>query len=79
MKKFINSPVAITAYGFGRNMRVIPRRMEWQGRMYRFIDMGIHVASRRGEHAWSTVTMSDGRDSFCLRFDGTSWTLLSIG
>lgn len=78
MKNTINSPVSITAIGFGRNMQPIPRRMEWGGRTYHFIDQGIRVISRRGKSSWSTFTMSDGRQSFFLRYHGDCWTLLSV-
>lgn len=74
----INSPVSITAVGFGREMEAIPRRMEWGGRTYQFIDRGIRVVARRGESVMSTVTMSDGERSFCLRQTGSAWTLLSV-
>ena len=74
----INSPVSITAIGFGRGMEAIPRRMEWDGRTYQFIDRGIRVVARRGESVMSTVTMSDGKRSFCLRQNGRDWTLLSV-
>lgn len=74
----INSPVSITAIGFGRNMEAIPKRMEWGGRTYQFIDRGIKVVARRGESVMSTVTMSDGEKSFCLRQTGGLWTLLSV-
>ena len=78
MTNSINSPVSITAMAFGRNLQPIPRRMEWAGRTYQFIDRGIRVVSRRGESTMSTVTMSDGQQSFCLRQAGGSWTLLSV-
>lgn len=74
----INSPVSITAIGFGRNMEAIPKRMEWGGRTYQFIDRGIRVVARRGESVVSTVTMSDGSQSFCLRQHGNTWTLVSV-
>lgn len=75
---FINSPVSITAIGFGRDMRAIPKRMEWGGRTYCFIDKGIRATIRRGETMAATVTMSDGERSFCLREHGGAWTLLSV-
>ncbi|MGE5298773.1 MAG: hypothetical protein ACM3KF_01915 [Acidobacteriota bacterium] len=78
MKNSINSPVAVTAMAFGRDMQPIPKRMEWAGRTYQFIDRGIRVVSRRGENIMSTVTMSDGSQSFCLRQTGSAWTLLSV-
>ena len=49
----INSPVSITAMAFGRDMQPIPKRMEWAGRTYQFIDRGIRVVSRRGESIMS--------------------------
>ena len=78
MTNSINSPVSITAIGFGRDMQPIPRRMEWGWRTYQFVDRGIRVISRRGESVISTVTMSDGHQSFCLRQNGSLWTLLSV-
>ena len=78
MKNSINSPVSVTAMAFGRDMQPIPKRMEWAGRTYQFIDRGIRVVSRRGESSMSTVTMSDGSQSFCLRQTGSAWTLLSV-
>ena len=78
MKNSINSPVTVTAIGFGRDMQPIPKRMEWAGHTYQFIDRGIRVISRRGEQVASTVTMSDGLRSFCLRQNGGMWTLLSV-
>ena len=78
MTNQIYSPVQITAVGFGRHMEPIPQRMEWRGHTYHFIDRGIRATIRRGENIWSTVTMSDGTQNFCLRVDGGLWTLLSI-
>ena len=78
MNNPINIPVSITALSFGRDMSAIPKRMEWAGRIYDFIDRGISVRSRRGEHVSSTVTCSDGTRTFCLRQSGAQWTLLSV-
>ncbi len=78
MNNSINSPVSITVIGFGRDMQPIPRKMEWAGKTYQFIDRGIRVVTRRGESIMSTVTMSDGNQSFCLRQAGGMWTLLSV-
>lgn len=78
MNKNINSPVSVTAVGFGRNMQPIPKRMEWGGRTYHFIDQGIRIISRRGHSKWNTFTMTDGQQSFCLQHHGGSWVLLSV-
>ncbi len=74
----INSPVSITAVGFGSDMSAYPKRMEWQGRTICFIDRGIRATIRRGESLAATVTMTDGQQSFCLRQMGGAWTLLSV-
>lgn len=79
MKTLINSPVSITALGFGRDMSLVPSRMEWKGRTYHFIDRGIRATIRRGESVMSTVTLSDGHNEYCLREIRGQWTLLSVG
>lgn len=81
MKKLINTPVDITAMGFGRDLRAIPRRMEYQGRSIDFIDNGLRTVIRQGERVAQILTMTDGESNFRLRSDnhGGSWTLLSIG
>jgi hypothetical protein len=76
--KIINTPVSITAIGFGRDMSAYPKRMEWAGHTYQFIDRGIRVVARRGESIMSTVTLTDGQRSFCLRESRGGWTLLSV-
>lgn len=82
MNKFttINSPVTITAMGFGRDLRAYPRRMEYGGTTYNFLDAGIRTVIRSGERIAQILTLSDGANDYCLRTDnqGSSWTLLSI-
>lgn len=78
MRRSINSPVNVTAVGFDTKMGVYPRVMEWAGSTYRFIDQGIRVNSIKGERTASTFTVSDGLQSFCLRFTGNIWTLLGV-
>ena len=76
----INSPVTITAIGFSRNMQAYPRRMEFNGASYNFIDAGLRTVIRSGERIAQILTMSDGASDYRLRSDnrGGSWTLLSI-
>lgn len=80
MKNIINTPVTITSMGFGRDMRAIPRRMEYEGRSIEFVDNGLRAVIRTGEHIAQVLTMSDGDREFRLKSDhrGGSWTLLSI-
>lgn len=76
----INSPVTITAMGFGRDLRAYPRRMEYGGTTYNFLDAGLRTVIRSGERIAQILTMSDGANDYRLRTDnyGGSWTLLSI-
>lgn len=76
----INSPVDVTAMSFGKDLRAYPRRMEYGGTTYNFIDAGLRTVVRKGERIAQVLTMSDGVSNFCLRSDsrGSSWTLLSI-
>lgn len=77
-KKGINTPVEVTALRFGKNMARYPRRMEWKGRIYNFVDNGIRTTIRDGSSVSYTMTMSDGESTFCLRERAGSWTLLSV-
>lgn len=81
MTQSINTPVDITAMGFGRDLRAIPRRMEYQGRSIDFVDSGLRTVIKKGERIAQILTMTDGEQNFRLRSDnhGGSWTLLSIG
>lgn len=76
----INSPVDVTAMGFGRNMRAYPRRIEFQGTSYNFVDAGLRTVIKSGERIAQIFTMTDGANDYCLRSDGRggSWTLLSM-
>jgi hypothetical protein len=74
----INSPVDVTAIGFGRGMRAYPRRIEFEGATYDFIDAGLRTVIRSGERISQIFTMTDGRQSYRLKSEGTNWTLLSV-
>lgn len=74
----INSPVDVTAVGFGRDMRSYPRRIEFEGTSYDFIDAGLRTVIRSGERIAQVFTMTDGARDYRLRNDGNRWTLLSM-
>ena len=74
----INSPVDVTAMGFGRNMRTYPRRIEFEGSTYDFVDAGLRTVIRSGERISQIFTMTDGARDYRLRSDGGGWTLLSM-
>ena len=74
----INSPVDVTAIGFGRGMKAYPRRIEFEGATYDFIDAGLRAVVRSGERVREIFTMTDGIHDYRLKSDGGSWTLLSV-
>lgn len=76
----INEQVAITKLGFKKNLAAYPRRMEFRGSVYEFIDAGLSCLVRTGGQMAQIVTLSDGHSLYRLRSDnhGGNWTLLSI-
>lgn len=76
----INEQVNVTAMGFKKDLAVYPRRIEYQGSTYDFIDAGLRCLIRRGGRIAEILTLTDGSANFRLRSDnrGSSWTLLSI-
>jgi hypothetical protein len=74
----INSPVAVTAMGFGRGMRTYPRRIEFEGTTYDFVDAGLRTVIRSGERIAQIFSMTDGANDYQLKSDGSGWTLLSM-
>jgi hypothetical protein len=76
----INEQVAITQMGFKKNLSAYPRRMEFRGTIYEFLDAGLRCLVRTGTQVAEIVTMTDGKSQFQLRSDnrGGNWTLVSI-
>ncbi len=80
MKTLLDLPVNILSVGFGRDLRAIPRRMEYDGQEIDFVDNGLCTTIRHGSRVSQILALSDGARTFRLRSDnhGGSWTLLSI-
>lgn len=76
----INEQVAITQMGFKKNLIVYPRRMEFRGTIYEFLDAGLRCLISSGGRVAEIITLTDGQSQFRLRTDnhGGNWTLLSI-
>lgn len=77
----VNSPVSITAMRFGKDLLAYPRRMEYDGATYVFTGAGLKTSIRRSGRVLAYIlTMSDGRQDYCLKSSdfGRSWTLISI-
>jgi hypothetical protein len=79
-KVTINEQVLVTVMGFKKDLAAYPRRIEYQGATYDFLDAGLRCLIRHGGRIAEIVTLSDGRADFRLRSDnrGGNWTLLSI-
>jgi hypothetical protein len=79
-KLHVNEQVSVTALGFRKNLIAYPRRMEFRGITYNFIDAGLRCLVRRGSCMAEIITLSDGKADYHLRTDnnGGNWTLLSI-
>lgn len=76
----INEQVAITQMGFKKNLSAYPRRMEFRGTIYEFLDAGLRCLVRSGATVAEIITMTDGTAQYQLRSDnhGGNWTLVSI-
>lgn len=76
----INEQVAITQMGFKKNLAAYPRRMEFRGTIYEFLDAGLRCLVHTGGRVAEIITMTDGDKQFQLRSDnhGGNWTLVSI-
>lgn len=76
----IHEFVNVVRLGFKKDLSVYPRRIEYQGSVYDFIDAGIRCIVKSGDAIVEILTLSDGKDSFRLRSDnrGANWTLLNI-
>lgn len=76
----INKPVHVTALGFKKNLTAYPRQIEFDGRIYDFVDAGLSCLVSKGGLASQIMTLTDGQSQFRLRSDnrGGLWTLLSM-
>lgn len=80
MTRMINEQVTVTCLGFKKNLVAYPRRIEYKGSVYEFIDAGLSCLVTTGGKMAQIVTLSDGNAFYRLRSDnhGGNWTLLSI-
>lgn len=80
MSTIINEAVAVTKMGFKKDLAAYPRRMEFRGAIYDFVDAGLRCMIRQGSHVVEVLTMTDGKAYYRLKSDnhGGNWTLVSI-
>lgn len=79
-RTYVNKPVYISAIGFRKNLDSFPRRMEFDGNTYHFVDAGLRCLLRCGNYIAEFFTLSDGKSNYYLRIDNknNTWMLLSI-
>lgn len=76
----INEQVSVTAIGFRKDLASYPRRMEFRGKTYNFVDSGLRCLIKRGSFVAEVLTLSDGIANYLLRTDnrGANWMLIGI-
>lgn len=78
----INKEVSVTALYFRNNgqMKSFPKRMEYNGREYTFIESGLRFLVQKGQQLTQIFDMTDGSSQYRLKFDDRNqlWTLVDI-
>jgi len=81
-KVTINKEVNVTALYFRNSgqLKSFPKRMEFNGREYTFVESGLRYLIHKGQQLTQIFDMTDGSASYRLRCDGRdqSWTLVDI-
>jgi hypothetical protein len=78
----INKEIAVTAVYFqnSRELKSFPKRIEFDGREYTFLESGLRYLIQKGHQLIQVFDMTDGVASYRLKFDSQEklWTLVDI-
>lgn len=78
----INKEVSVTALYFRNNghIKSFPKRMEYDGREYTFIESGLRFLVQKGQRLTQIFDMTDGNTSYRLAFNDHEqlWTLVDM-
>ncbi len=78
----INKEVTITSLYFrgGPHMKSFPKRMEFDGQEYTFVESGLRYLIQKGQKLVELFDMTDGVSSYRLKFetDQNTWTLVGM-
>lgn len=78
----INQEVTVTSVYFrpGRNLKGYPKRMQYQGREYTFVESGLRYLAKKGQQLVEMFAMTDGTRQFLIKFspESHSWTLVGM-
>jgi hypothetical protein len=85
-RRLINEEVSVTGMYFrssrpnDRHIKGYPKRMEYEGREYTFIESGLRYLIRKGQELIEVFDMTDGNRDFRLKFDPAAhvWTLVGV-
>lgn len=79
-KRKVNKIVDVTAVWFDKNCEAVPKRIEFEGRSYTFVDRGLRYCIKRGEQITRLFDLTDGETYFRLKneVDSSAWNVLSI-
>jgi len=81
-KIVINQEVRVTSVYFrpGRHLKGFPKRMEYGGREYTFLESGLRYLVQKGQQLIEIFDMTDGSQDYRLKFDASVqiWTLIGI-
>lgn len=85
-RQLINEEINVTGLYFRpskrdeRNLKGYPKRMEYQGREYTFLESGLRYLIQKGQQLIEVFDMTDGTRDFRLKFDPADhvWTLVGV-
>jgi len=80
MTTTINKEVEINAFTFTNknDFRSIPRTITVDDQRYSFIDTGLRYLVQQGQHLIRLFDMTDGQNTYRLKNEDDSWTLVNI-
>jgi hypothetical protein len=85
-RRLVNEEVNVSSLYFrasrpdDRHIKGYPKRMEYEGREYTFVESGLRYLIRKGQELIEVFDMTDGIRDFRLKFDTTArvWTLVGV-
>lgn len=80
----VNKEVTVTSMYFrngNHRLQTFPRRIEFEGNEYTFVESGFHYHVKKGQHLIDLFDMNDGVNDYRLKFDNSerTWTLVGMG
>lgn len=85
-RQLVNQEVSVTSLYFRparrdeRHIKGYPKRMEYEGREYTFVESGLRYLLKKGQQLFEVFDMTDGEREYRLKFDPDAhiWTLIGV-